>query len=293
MTSTQVIRELRPLTQEERGNEEVTCEIAAWSGLEGARTLSGTFPHVYRLEARGTRVGMFENRELVSHASTTKARLVTGQDSLRALLIGSVATRPDHRGRGHATAVLEHVVSRARSEGLDLVLLWSSQWDFYRRLGFEPVGRQLEVRLHFEDPKRDPAVRRAQVGDLPGMLALHDRKPMRVHRDLASMALLLSATPMETMVLEEDGRVRAYACFGKGQDFRGWWHEMGGEDADVRRLLSGAMAYLEQDTATVLVPPYRTDLVAGSCISPVACALGLPLTIAGRSPCFVDGLDSI
>jgi hypothetical protein len=136
-------------------------------------------------------------------------------------------------------------------------------------------------------------VRPARVGDLPDLLDLHEQKPLRVRRDLAAMALLLSAAPMETMVLDAAGSLRAYACLGKGQDFGDWWHELGGEDADVRRLLSGAMAYLGRDTATVLVPPYRTELVAGAQIPAVACALGLSLTRAGHRPFFVDGLDSI
>ena len=291
MIAAQAIRELRPLTQRELGN--ANDQVATWMGFENGRALTTTFPHVYRQGARVTRVGMFENGELVSHAMTTKAQLVSDPTNLRALLVGSVTTRPDDRGRGHATAVLEHVVGRARSEGIDLILLWSGEWDFYRRLGFEPMGHQLEVRFHFGDGRPDRAVRPARFGDLPDMLALHESKPLRVRRDLGSMALLLSATPMETVVLEEDGRLLAYACFEKGQDFSGWWHELGGEDADVRRLLAGAMAHFDRDTATVLVPPYRTDLVAGTRISPVACALGLPLTTAGRSPFFVDGLDSI
>lgn len=291
MTMAQTIRELRPLTRQELGD--ANHQVAAWMGFETERALTGTFPQVYHPGARITRVGMFENRELVSHAMTSHVHLVSDQASLRTLLVGSVVTRPVGRGRGHATAVLEHVVGRARSAGIDLILLWSGQWDFYRRLGFAPMGRQSEVRFHFGDRRMDPAVRPARFGDLPEMLALHESKPLRVRRDLASMALLLTASPMETMVLEEGGRVRAYACFGKGRDFGGWWHELGGEDAHVRRLLAGAMAHLDRDAATVLVPPYRSDLVAGTRISPVVCALGLPLTTAGRSPFFLDGLDSI
>jgi N-acetylglutamate synthase-like GNAT family acetyltransferase len=208
-------------------------------------------------------------------------------------LIGSVATSPTHRGRGHATRILEQVLCRGRSAGLDLALLWSDDWGFYQRLGFEPAGSQLEVRLRFGQIRPDPAVRRARVGDLPDILALHERKPLRVRRDLATMALALSADNMETMVLDEAGTLRAYACLGKGQDFAGWWHELGGEDTDVRRLLAGSMALSGRDTATLLLPPYRSELIAGAQLPPAACALGLPWTVAGGDPFFVDGLDSI
>ncbi len=291
MTSVDVVRGLRPLQRSELGH--ANSEVASWLGLDGAHALIGTFPEAYHCRARVTRVGMFESTGLVSHVMTNKVTLATQEGSVRALLIGSVATKADHRGRGHATALLRHVLSLARSEGLDLALLWSDQWAFYRGFGFEPLGRQVEVRVRFDQHRSDPAVRPAQVGDVPALWALHERKPLRVRRDLEAMARLLSANPMRTMVLDEAGSVRAYACYGKGQDFAGWWHELGGEDIDVRRLLSGAMAQLGRHTATVLIPPYRTELVAGPQVPPVACALGLPLTTAGRAGFFVDGLDSI
>ncbi len=282
---------LRPLHRQEF--PDATRRVAAWMAFDDDRALAGTFPQAYRAGARVTRVGRFEGTELVCHVVTNRVTLINPGSDLQALLIGSVATSPDHRGRGHATRILQHVLEHARSCGLDLALLWSDNWSFYRRLGFEPAGNQLEVRLHFGCTRPDRAVRRARIGDLPDLWALHEQKPLRVRRDLGAMALKLSADNMETMVLQESGTLRAYACLGKGQDFGGWWHELGGEDTDVRRLLAGAMALLDRDTATVLVPPYRAELVAGTQLPPAACALGLPLTAAGRGPFFVDGLDSI
>ena len=285
--------ERRPLQLHELAD--ANRRVADWMEFEGPCQLIATFPQVYRPEARTTRLGAFENTHLISHIATKKVALATPgrKRDLRALLIGSVATHPEHRGRGHATALLQHTVGRARSEGLDLALLWSERWDLYRRLGFAPAGRQREVRLHFGDARRDPAVRPARVGDVPDLLALHEQKPMRVRRGLADRALLLAADKMDTMVLAEGGHLQAYACLGKGRDLGGWWHEFGGEDKDVRRLMMGAMAHLGRDTATALVPPYRTDLVPTTASSPTACALGLPLTPAGNGEFFVDGLDSI
>ena len=101
---------------------------------------------------------------------------------------------------------------------------------------------------------------------------------------------------MTTLVLERAGRVVAYACLGKGADFDGWWHELGGDDERVAALLLGATARMA-DTM-VLVPPYRQELLRwlGSAVQLVndgISALCLPLTDAGFAPVFVDGLDSI
>jgi GNAT superfamily N-acetyltransferase len=52
-------------------------------------------------------------------------------------------TRPDHRNRGIATALIAHCVSDARERGADAVLIGAAAADtprlLYARLGFEPV----------------------------------------------------------------------------------------------------------------------------------------------------------
>jgi ribosomal protein S18 acetylase RimI-like enzyme len=58
--------------------------------------------------------------------------------------VEDVATRPEHRGRGYATAVVLRAVEEARRAGADLVFLVADDKDWpkqlYARLGFEPVG---------------------------------------------------------------------------------------------------------------------------------------------------------
>ena len=131
------------------------------------------------------------------------------------------------------------------------------------------------------------------LADVPDILALHERKPLRVRRDLAETALLLAAGDMTTMVLAAEEEVLAYACLGKGADFLGWWHELGGDDANVEPLLHGAMQHLGLTTSTVLMPSYRDDLLPVTTGRRGACALRLTFTETGGGDFFVDGLDSI
>ena len=54
--------------------------------------------------------------------------------------IGSVATAPEHRGRGHASALVSSVVARLEAAGSRGVWLFSDVGPgFYARLGFREV----------------------------------------------------------------------------------------------------------------------------------------------------------
>jgi uncharacterized protein (DUF952 family)/GNAT superfamily N-acetyltransferase len=63
--------------------------------------------------------------------------------------VDSVLTDPDHRGRGHADAILARALDLAAAAGCDLVVLeavaddWPRHW--YARRGFEVVGSVWEI----------------------------------------------------------------------------------------------------------------------------------------------------
>jgi ribosomal protein S18 acetylase RimI-like enzyme len=64
--------------------------------------------------------------------------------------IEDVATLPEHRGRGHAKAVVARAADEARASGADFVFLVAdaNDWpkDMYGRLGFDIVGRYVKLR---------------------------------------------------------------------------------------------------------------------------------------------------
>jgi ribosomal protein S18 acetylase RimI-like enzyme len=63
--------------------------------------------------------------------------------------VEDVATLPPYRGRGYAKAVVTRAVEEARGAGADFVFLVAREDDwpkkFYRRLGFDVVGRYLKL----------------------------------------------------------------------------------------------------------------------------------------------------
>ena len=63
----------------------------------------------------------------------------------RTAQVEDVATRPEARGRGYATAVVLRALAEARAAGHDFVFLVADDDDWpkelYAKLGFEPIGR--------------------------------------------------------------------------------------------------------------------------------------------------------
>lgn len=272
--------------------------VEDWSGFTGPELLTGSYPHLFRPEAEADLYCAFENGKPIGHAAFRRTVLVTGAGEQNAGFLGSVITAPSARRRGVASQLVRAITARAEELLLDALYLWSDRWTFYERLGFEPAGHQLELVLRSRPGILAPGLRPARAGDLLGILDLHRKKPLRVERSLHDLALMLATSDMMTMVLERNGAVAAYGCFGKGLDFRGWWHELGGTDEDVATLVLGTMEVLGQETARVLVPPYRAGMVAkmNSCIverNQGIGALKKVLTPVGRAEFFVDGLDSI
>lgn len=293
MTATAASRAMRGIRADEVSG--VVERVEAWLDVPGQ--LVGSYPQVFGRGRRAELFGVFEGETLCSHAACQAVTVRTAQGPVRVVMVGSVATAPEQRGRGLASDLLRQLAQLARDGDHDAMVLWSDRWDFYQRLGFRPSGQQLEVELNRTPTGPVAGVRAADFGDLWAMLQLHEDKACAVVRTAGELAVLLSAAPMTTVVLERNGEVRAYACCGKGIDFGGWWHEVGGADNDVAELIASAMATLGQERATLMLPNDRRGVVErlGGVVEvrEGVSGLCLPLSARGRTPPFIDGLDSI
>jgi GNAT superfamily N-acetyltransferase len=272
--------------------------LSRWLLPDAFYSVAHTWPQLYRSDGGGTFLVLMDGERMVSHLAVREAVLVGPAGPLRAALIGSVATDPEERGRGLASRLLRQAMAVARAAGLDAALLWAERPELYRRAGFGPGRPERCALLSVEVGAASAAVRLATVSDHAAIHALHERKPVRVVRTAGVTSGLLTTPGMVVAVLEEGGEVVAYGCCGKGADLQGWWHEVGGEDAAVARVLVGGMALCGRREALVVVPPYRVELVArlGPAVRGTEMVDGpmvAAFTEAGGQACFVDGLDSV
>lgn len=279
------------------------AQLAEWLVGESGTSLLRTYPQVFESAGRTTGFGAFdEHGVLGSHAAVRRVQLKTSRGVLATSLVGVVATNPAARGARLASRLMQRIAEDESACGQDLIVLWSDLWEFYAKLGYVVNGVQAEIEIargaFWPSTRTDYVVRRATAHDLPTLVELHAAKPWGVVRDRAEMELLIDGTDTDVFVLATEGGVQAYACCTKGVDLGGWWHEVGGDDGEICELLPHAMAALDQEEATLILPAYRHKLFAavGPAIRGVregVVALTRPLGKVDAFEFFIDGLDSI
>ena len=200
------------------------------------------------------------------------AARLDGRD-VQVLGIGAVFTPPGQRGRGHASALIQQLIDKARADGEAIAMLFSEIGTaFYERLGFTPVPLD-EVRLRVTLKGGSPAmlVRAGHESDLPALCALHDvrcagsrftlrRDVSHIQFMLARKRLLAGLGPVgkrtvEFHVAEEGASAVAYALLSV--DANGWTLVEAGDRDPAGARLGAMLQVLLAREPSVPPPPIR------------------------------------
>lgn len=160
-------------------------------------------------------------------------------------MIGTVYTRPDRRGQGLASRLLQEAAQRLRQEEVAFAVLWTGQPAFYARLGWQAADCGLlgSLELAPSAPALPAGVRalplraaQAQVEELRRrcLPALTLRSPDDYRQ------LPLPAEGIELLWTEAHGQP-AYALFGTHGD-HAFVYELVGEPASFPALWQGICA---------------------------------------------------
>ncbi|HNQ35797.1 MAG TPA: GNAT family N-acetyltransferase, partial [bacterium] len=196
--------------------------------------------------------GQYDTERIVGLVRIFPLDLRQGPVRLKAAGIGGVATRPELRGRGFMTRLMERALERMRGDGYPVSVLWGDRFR-YRRFGYEQAGRTLSLRLTARSLKAagvTPAPVRRYLGE-PGWLdqvrAAYEKHPFRLRRRPGDYRL----------IFEKPGLFLFGG--GRGQDFgylavtgRGAWQpvEFGGRPETVLAVAAGVMERLGTDSLT-------------------------------------------
>ena len=209
--------------------------------LRNGNSLAPEYPLVFGDEAPGRLVVCEENGEVRSTCAILDRDLVTAHASIRAGMIGSVSTHPDHRGKGYASRVLDQAEDELRESGCMFSLLWADDPAFYAKRGYVEIGAENDFLLDVSSLSKLPPcddVRPIEERDIQQVHSLYARHPERVERTAQETASLIFSPGMEVLVRENAGQVVGYSCLGRGDDMRGVIHEWGGRPEDLRLYLA-------------------------------------------------------
>jgi GNAT superfamily N-acetyltransferase len=315
--------EVREIVDWER--EATRADVDRWMELPAGGAVATTFPLLHAPRARSRAWGAFTaDGRLAAHVAACRMEVRTDDraEPVSMSFVGTVACDPVHRGRGLATAVLARALADEAHAGCSWSVLWTDRPELYARLGFAPVGAEFDLQLDRPSlaaagiaARRSGTTRPARLDDLPALVTLHARKPRGVVRTAQDWVVALDCRPLDCRVrVDAAGHVVAYAIRGKGCDFEGWWHEVGGRDAEVFALLSAVAATEDPDAGTfaVALPSYRDELIeslrrvaldgevrpaalARALMAPSSAPQSASEALAPALPddFYVDGLDSV
>ena len=174
--------------------------------------------------------------------------------------IGAVLTPPNHRGKGHAGALIEQVLANAQREGALVAGLFSEIGEgYYARLGFARVPMdEVTVNVTVKDGAPAMLVRAGTEHDYDSICAMHAtraaaatfalrRDPPALHYALAKKRLFagLSAPgtrQLEFFVAEEGASAAAYVVLSQNQ--YGWTLEEAGDRDPAGARLGGMLQVL-------------------------------------------------
>jgi predicted N-acetyltransferase YhbS len=192
---------------------------------------------------------------IVSHVGLCIREASVLGASLRVGLIGAVATDPDDRGHGLATRLMHDARDHARTQGVSLLLI-SGGRGLYQRLGYVETGRFTTTAVPAGEVG-SVRCRLAEPADLPAVIALHQREPVRFFRPrrdwdrLIAVGMLMNRRA-DVYVVEAEGGAAAYAGVQRPQNERGpAAMEIGGSRNLLAQALPALAAVLGADVLRV------------------------------------------
>jgi predicted acetyltransferase len=204
--------------------------------------------------------------------------------------VASLAVAPEARGRGVATALMDHIHRLSDRRGDAVTMLYAFRQGFYARLGYATTSSIKRLPI---DTRSIPApwralararVRGVRAGDDATLRRLHARAAERtsgwIARPKRFWELLLARERRITLVCErartrpkEKAKASGYVAFTLQQEeVHGETlievDELVAEDDETRRALFGALAAMRDQVAEIVVEVEGTDPLERALVDP-------------------------
>lgn len=205
---------------------------------------------------------MTKDDQIVSHAVFKPLIVKSPHIIFKVGAIGSVVTDPAYRQQGISQKVLQECLRLAEAQMCDFAILWTQLFDFYRKLGFELAG--YEVNSIFEENFTAPPSNlrfskdsKISPESLFRVYCQHSVQTIRTSEEFKKY-MKIPQTQIYT-AWEESGQLSAFAIEGKGADLTDYIHEWGGGVKALMSLFSW-IRQQKQKPITLISPHHAQNL---------------------------------
>jgi predicted acetyltransferase len=202
------------------------------------------------------------DEKIISHAVLKPLIVKSPHVIYKVGAIGSVVTDSQHREQGHSTKNIENCLQKARAQDCDLAILWTDQFDFYRKFGFELAGYDFSYVFENEQQVMNKNLR-FNAGnniDPQALLKLYSTHTVHAVRTLEDFRQFLKIPQSNVFTAwDQNNQLMAYAAEGKGIDLINYIHEWGGQTEALMDLFRYIRAH-KKEAITVMVPSHSKSL---------------------------------
>ncbi len=203
-----------------------------------------------------------ENEKIIAHAVLKTLIVKTPHAIFKVGAIGSVITDPQHRQKGHSRKNIEHCIALAQKQECDLVILWTDQFDFYRKMGFALAGFDYSYLYENPGPIKNKNLRFVSGNnvDPAALQKLYSQHSVHAIRSLDDFRNFLKIPNSNLFTAwDQHNQLVAYAVEGKGADLINFVHEWSGQVAALLDLFQYIRTQ-KNAAITIMTPAHSVNL---------------------------------
>ncbi len=203
-----------------------------------------------------------EDEKIIAHAVLKTLIVKTPNAIFKVGAIGSVFTDPEHRQQGHSRKNIENCIELAQKQDCDMVILWTDQFDFYRKMGFELAGYDYSYIYENAAPIKNKNLRFVSGNNVdPNALQkLYSQHTVHAVRSLEDFRNFLKIPNSNLFTAwDQNNQLVAYAVEGKGMDLINYIHEWAGQVDALLDLFQYIRAQ-KNEVITVMTPAHSQNL---------------------------------
>lgn len=182
-------------------------------------------PHAMNEENASNLRVVVDDGQVVSHIATIRRHVSILGCPLRVASLGGVATYASHRGKGHASALLQDTMRLCREGGVDYIMV-SGYRNMYHRYGCRYVGRDwmfdlgVERAGDFDDGTL--TVTQASEANVETIAAIYRREPVRWLRPPSDIACGIDGwvqnRPAKTYLIKQGDHLLAFGVMQQARE---------------------------------------------------------------------------